>query len=146
MPKSGVSLSVLRRITRLLAPGPEIMTLLSIERVPLVSVIVLTPAKSIVSPVPALTRASRSEPGPSSAGLVTVAARPGAQSKSAVRAKRVILEPGLFPKDKCVLYIGRAASSTGNAILAKGARSTNLLTGRTQGGIRESVQVAASGR
>src|SRR5882724_3244780 len=112
MRKSGVPMAELRWITRLLAPGPAMIRSLSIRSSPLVSVMVLTLEKLIVSPEAALAMASRNEPGPSSAVVVTVAARPGSQSSSEVRVKKVIMQPLGFRQDESVLFIGNAANSS----------------------------------
>ena len=60
---------------------------LSIDNSPLVSVMVPPLEKLIVSPGAALAIALRSEPGPSSAVVVTVAARAGPESRTAIRTK-----------------------------------------------------------
>ena len=112
MRKSNVPLAELRWITRLLAPGPAIIRSLSIRSSPLVSVMVPPLEKSIVSPGSAWAIVSRNEPGPTSAVVVTVAARPGSQIRSDASIKRVIIEPLGFAQDKSVLFIGNAANST----------------------------------
>ena len=103
MRKSGVPLAMLRWISRLLAPGPEMIRSLSIRSSPLVSVMVLPVAKLIVSPGAAPAIASRSEPGPSSAVVVTVAAQREAEVR---RHLRLVLAVGELPQDpECLLEV-----------------------------------------
>src|SRR3989442_2889351 len=96
MRKSGVPMAELRWITRLLAPGPAMIRFLLIRSSPLVSVMVLPLEKSIVSPGAALAIASRNEPGPASSVVVTVAARAGWDSRTAIRTKRVVVTLLIF--------------------------------------------------
>src|SRR5260370_3581235 len=89
MRNAGVPLAELRWTARRAAPGPEMVKFLTINNSPLVSVIVPLTEKLIVSPAAALAIASRSDPGPLSAVLVTVAANPCRVTPNAIKHKTV---------------------------------------------------------
>src|SRR6266496_3394588 len=74
-------------MVRLPEPGPRIVRSLSINSSPLVSVMVSPVEKLMVSPGVALAIASRNEPGPLSAVVVTVAAHPQGERSIAMTAK-----------------------------------------------------------
>src|SRR3954462_13214644 len=82
-----------RWIATRLAPGPAIRTFLDICNSPLVRVTAPVMEKVIVSPGAAAAMAARNEPGPASAGELTVAAnpRPWCRAKASRRAEVLVM-------------------------------------------------------